>query len=190
MQAIRSPVRTAEERERHAHAQRERESARERLTQHDLCRSGGCLLIVSCKASFYFLFCVCACIFVSHGLFFPLFRSEHKGLVSPTAVAFVAFSCTKSCIPHRCVVKSMVKRCCAAGAVAPPPLSHSLLVSRRCPWMATLSRAPCLPSCRLYPDKMFTHRKYFCGEGAQRTEAQAKTQRKGVAPCEFLFCGQ
>lgn len=31
---------------------------------------------------------------------------------------------------------------------------------------------------------MFTHRKYFCGEGAQRTEAQAKTQRKGIAPCE------
>ena len=38
--------------------------------------------------------------------------------------------------------------------------------------------------CRLYPDKMFTHRKYFCGEGAQRTEAQAKTQRKGGSSCE------
>ena len=38
--------------------------------------------------------------------------------------------------------------------------------------------------CSLYPDKMFTHRKYFCGESAQRTEAQAKTQRKGIAPCE------
>ena len=38
--------------------------------------------------------------------------------------------------------------------------------------------------CSLYPDKMFTHRKYFCGESAQRTEAQAKTQRKGGAPCE------
>lgn len=32
---------------------------------------------------------------------------------------------------------------------------------------------------------MFTHRKYFCGESAQRTEAQAKTQRKGMAPCEL-----
>lgn len=50
--------------------------------------------------------------------------------------------------------------------------------------MATPSRALSF-SCRLYPDKMFTHRKYFCGESAQRTEAQAKTQRKGGAPCEF-----
>lgn len=42
----------------------------------------------------------------------------------------------------------------------------------------------------LYPDKMFTHRKYFCGEGAQRTEAQSKTQRKkGAAPCES-FCAR
>ncbi|CAM9901960.1 unnamed protein product [Ectocarpus sp. 12 AP-2014] len=28
---------------------------------------------------------------------------------------------------------------------------------------------------------MFVHRKYFCGDSAQRTEAQAKTQRKGKA---------
>ncbi|CAM9481009.1 unnamed protein product [Ascophyllum nodosum] len=41
------------------------------------------------------------------------------------------------------------------------------------------------PDCgrSLYPDKMFVHRKYFCGESAQMTEAQAKTQRKGkMAP--------
>ncbi|CAM9802362.1 unnamed protein product, partial [Ectocarpus sp. 8 AP-2014] len=39
------------------------------------------------------------------------------------------------------------------------------------------------PDCgkTLYPDKMFVHRKYFCGDSAQRTEAQAKTQRKGKA---------
>ncbi|CAM9136543.1 unnamed protein product [Ectocarpus fasciculatus] len=39
------------------------------------------------------------------------------------------------------------------------------------------------PDCgrTLYPDKMFVHRKYFCGDNAQRTEAQAKTQRKGKA---------
>ncbi|CAM9779021.1 unnamed protein product, partial [Phaeothamnion confervicola] len=36
------------------------------------------------------------------------------------------------------------------------------------------------PDCgrKLYPEKMILHRKYFCGESAQRTEAQAKTQRK------------
>jgi DNA repair protein RAD16 len=32
---------------------------------------------------------------------------------------------------------------------------------------------------RFYPDKMVVHKKYFCGEGAALTAAQAKTQRKG-----------
>ncbi|KAG5192746.1 P-loop containing nucleoside triphosphate hydrolase protein [Tribonema minus] len=40
------------------------------------------------------------------------------------------------------------------------------------------------PDCgkALYPDKLFLHRKYFCGEGAERTAAQAKTQRKKGGP--------
>ena len=40
--------------------------------------------------------------------------------------------------------------------------------------------------CRLcgrsfYPEKLRVHRKYFCGESAQRTEAQSKTQRSKAA---------
>ena len=31
---------------------------------------------------------------------------------------------------------------------------------------------------RFYPDKLRVHRKYFCGAGAQRTDAQQKTQKK------------
>jgi DNA repair protein RAD16 len=31
---------------------------------------------------------------------------------------------------------------------------------------------------KFYPDKLRVHRKYFCGETAQRTEAQSKTQKK------------
>jgi len=31
---------------------------------------------------------------------------------------------------------------------------------------------------KFYPDKLRVHRKYFCGEFAQRTEAQSKTQKK------------
>lgn len=50
------------------------------------------------------------------------------------------------------------------------------------PWTAACSSHA--DGGRLYPDKMFVHRKYFCGESAQRTDAQAKTQRKGRAPCE------
>lgn len=31
---------------------------------------------------------------------------------------------------------------------------------------------------KLYPDKMKIHKRYFCGENAALTAAQAKTQRK------------
>ncbi|RYG64182.1 hypothetical protein EON64_14505 [archaeon] len=33
---------------------------------------------------------------------------------------------------------------------------------------------------KFYPDKLRVHRKYFCGETAQRTEAQARTQKKSA----------
>lgn len=35
---------------------------------------------------------------------------------------------------------------------------------------------------KFYPDKLRVHRKYFCGEDAQRTEAQSLTQRKQQRP--------
>eukprot|EP00953_Heterococcus_sp_UTEX-ZZ885_P035057 18119-Heterococcus_DN1.PRE.2 len=45
--------------------------------------------------------------------------------------------------------------------------------------MAAKNKITC-PDCgkRLFPDKMVYHRKYFCGESAELTAAQAKTQRK------------
>lgn len=36
---------------------------------------------------------------------------------------------------------------------------------------------------KFYPEKLRLHRKYFCGEGAQRTEAQSKTQKKKSTQC-------
>mmetsp|Transcript_9469 Transcript_9469/g.11786 ORF Transcript_9469/g.11786 Transcript_9469/m.11786 type:complete len:1115 (+) Transcript_9469:115-3459(+) len=45
--------------------------------------------------------------------------------------------------------------------------------------MTSPEKIPC-PECgkRLYPDKLVIHRKYFCGESAERTAAQSLTQRK------------
>ncbi len=34
---------------------------------------------------------------------------------------------------------------------------------------------------KFYPEKLRLHRKYFCGENAKRTEAQAKTQKKSAS---------
>ena len=35
---------------------------------------------------------------------------------------------------------------------------------------------------KFYPEKLRLHRKYFCGEFAQRTEAQSKTEKKKGRP--------
>ena len=73
----------------------------------------------------------------------------------------------------------LIAASCRRAALSPSSRSLASLFLMAVP----ISCPVCLVY-RLYPDKMFTHRKYFCGEGAQRTEAQAKTQRKGRAPCE------
>jgi DNA repair protein RAD16 len=47
---------------------------------------------------------------------------------------------------------------------------------------------------KFYPDKLVLHQKYFCGEGARLTAAQALTQRKKkavkvcVCVCVCVWC--